>query len=247
MSVLAHAASLLGLDVNDLVPAEAAGLIAVRDARLEFRHPLARSAVYGDAQPGERRYVHRALARALPDAEADRRAWHLALAAFGPDETARRALEQAGTRARQRSAYAVASLAFERGALLAPEETHPGRLLYAAADAAWLGGLADRAAELLDEACRRAVTPDLVVSIEHLRGHIAARRGPMTEAQEILLAGADLAAPIDPERAVEMLAEAVSASFYAGDATTMRLAADRAAPAGTARRERPHHLLRPDG
>jgi DNA-binding CsgD family transcriptional regulator len=229
MSVLAHAASVLGLDVNDLVPAEAAGLIAVRDARLEFRHPLARSAVYGDAPPGQRRDVHRALARALPDAEADRRAWHLALAAFGPDETASSALEQAGIRARQRSAYAVASLAFERGALLAPEETTRGRLLYAAADAAWLGGLADRAAELLDEACRRAVTPDLVVSIEHLRGHIAARRGPMRDAQEILLAGAGLAAPIDPERAVEMLAEAVSASFYAGDATTMRLAADRAA------------------
>jgi DNA-binding CsgD family transcriptional regulator len=229
MSVLAHAASVLGLDVNDLVPAEAAGLIAVRDARLEFRHPLARSAVYGDAKPGERRYAHRALARALPDAEADRRAWHLALAAFGPDETASSALEQAGLRARQRSAYAVASLAFERGALLAPEETTRGRLLFAAADTAWLGGLADRAAELLDEACRRAVTPDLVVSIEHLRGHIAARRGPMREAQEILLAGADLAAPTDPERAVVMLAEAVNASFYAGDATTMRLAADRAA------------------
>ena len=66
-------------------------------------------------------------------------------------------------------------------------------------------------------------------SIEHLRGHIAARRGPISEAQEILLAAAELAAPIDPDRAVVMLAEAVNASFYAGDAATMRLAADRAA------------------
>ncbi len=239
MSVLAHAASVLGLDVNDLVPAEAAGLIAVRDARLEFRHPLARSAIYGDAQPEQRRDVHRALARALPDAEADRRAWHLALAAFGPDETASSALEQAGIRARQRSAYAVASRAFERGALLAPGESARSRLLYEAAEAAWLGGLADRAAELLDEARRRALTPDLIVSVEDLRGHIVARRGPIKEAQEILLAGADLAAPIDPERAVVMLAEAVSASFYAGDAATMRLAAERAAallPPGAADR-----------
>ncbi len=67
------------------------------------------------------------------------------------------------------------------------------------------------------------------MSIEQLRGHIATRRGPITEAQQILLAAAEHAAPIDPERAVVMLAEAVNASFYAGDAATMRLAAERAA------------------
>ena len=163
-----------------------------------------------------------------------------------PTKPPRSALEQAGLRARQRSAYAVSSRAFERGALLAPEEIHPGRLLYAAADAAWLGGLADRAAELLDEARQRAV--DAGPRRVH-RALARPYRRPARadrDAQEILLAAADLAAPTDPERAVEMLAEAVSASFYAGDATTMRLAADRAAAAGTARRERPHHVLRAD-
>ena len=227
ISVLARAAAGLGLDVADLVPAEAAGLITLRDANIEFRHPLARSAIYGTARPDRRREVHRALASALPDADADRRAWHLALAAFGPDDTTSSALEQAGLRARQRSAYDVSSRAFERGALLAPLEVRQGRLLYAAADAAWLGGLADRAGALLAEARRRAPTPGLVVAIEHLRGHIATRRGPVKEAQEILMAAADLAAPIEPERAVVMLAEAVNASFYAGDAATMRKAAAR--------------------
>ena len=70
--------------------------------------------------------------------------------------------------------------------------------------------------------------PDLAVRIERLRGHIATRRGPIAEAQQILLAAAEQAAPIDPERGVVMLAEAVNASFYAGDAATMRLAAERA-------------------
>jgi len=236
VSVLARAASMLGLDLSDLIPAEAAALIAVHDSRVEFRHPLARSAIYGAAPPGQRRNVHRALAGSLPDADADRRAWHLALASFGPDDAASSALEQAGQRARQRSAYEVSSRAFERAALLSPEEVRQGRLLYAAADAAWLGGLAARAAALLDEARRHATTPDLTVSIEHLRGHIATRRGPVKEAQEILLTAAELAAPTDPERAVVMLAEAVNASFYAGDAATMRLAAERAAtlaPQGT--------------
>ena len=126
VSVLASAAPALGIDVSDLVPAEAAALISVSDARVEFRHPLVRSAVYGDAPPDRRREVHRALAGALPDTDADRRAWHLALAAFGPDEAASSALEQAGLRARQRSAYDVSSRAFERGARLAPDDDLAG-------------------------------------------------------------------------------------------------------------------------
>jgi DNA-binding CsgD family transcriptional regulator len=227
--VLARAAPMLGLDLSDLIPAEAAALITVQDSRVEFRHPLARSAIYGDSPAERRRAVHRALARALPDADADRRAWHLALASFGPDDAASSALEQAGQRARRRSAYEVSSRSFERAARLAPEEIRQGRLLYAAADAAWLGGLADRATALLDEASLHASAPELAVSIEQLHGHIATRRGPVGEAQQILLSGAEHAAPIDPERAVVMLAEAVNASFYAGDAATMRLAAERAA------------------
>jgi DNA-binding CsgD family transcriptional regulator len=228
VSVLARAAPMLGLDLSDLVPAEAAALITVHDSRVEFRHPLARSAVYGDVPADRRRQLHRALASALPDFEADRRAWHLALAAFGPDDAASSALEQAGQRAYQRGAYDVSSRAFERAALLAPEEARQGRLLYAAADAVWLGGLADRAVRLLDQASQHALTPDLTIAIEYLRGVIATRRGPISTAQEILLAAAERAAPIDPERAVAMLAEVVGASLYAGDAATMRLAAGRA-------------------
>jgi DNA-binding CsgD family transcriptional regulator len=227
--VLARAAPMLGLDLSDLVPAEAAGLITMHDSRVEFRHPLARSAIYGDAPADQRRTVHRAVASALPDSEADRRAWHLALAAFGPDDAASSALEQAGQRAYQRSAYEVSSRAFERAALLAPEEERHGRLMYAAADAAWLGGLAERAVALLDAAGRHLPDPGLAVAIEHLRGHIAIHRGPVTEGQQILLAAAERAAPIDPERAVVMLAEAAFASFCAGDAATMLRAAERAA------------------
>jgi DNA-binding CsgD family transcriptional regulator len=229
VSVLARSASILGLDLSDLAPAEAAGLIAVHNSHVQFRHPLARSAIYGDAPADRRREVHRALAAAFPDAEADRRAWHLALASFGPDDATSSALEQAGHRARARSAYEVSSHAFERAALLAPEAGRQGRLLYAAADTAWLGGQTRRAAALLTGARQRALTPDLAIAVEHLRGHIATRRGPIAEAQEILLTAAEDAAQIDPERAVVILAEALNASFYAGDAATMRLAAERTA------------------
>jgi DNA-binding CsgD family transcriptional regulator len=229
MSVLTKAASLLGQDVAALIPAETAGLVTVRDAMIEFRHPLARSAIYGQAPPDRRREVHRALASALPDADVDRRAWHLALAAFGPDAAASSALEQAGLRARQRSAYEVSSRAYERGARLAPAESVKARLLYAAADAAWLGGLADRATALLKEASRYPAAPDLVLAIEHLRGHIALRRGPIMQAREILMAAAAQAVSTDPDQAVVMLAEAVYAAFCAADAAAMLLAAQRVA------------------
>ncbi|MGH3303451.1 MAG: AAA family ATPase [Streptosporangiaceae bacterium] len=55
VAVLARAAARLGQDLADLAPAEAAGLIAVRGSRLEFRHPLARSAIYGDTPAAARR------------------------------------------------------------------------------------------------------------------------------------------------------------------------------------------------
>ena len=246
VSVLARAAPMVGLELPDLVPAEAAGLITVRDSRVEFRHPLARSAIYGAAPADQRRALHRALARALPDTEADRRAWHLALAAFGPDDAASSALEQAGQRAYQRSAYEVSSRAFERAALLAPGGTTPpsppentrswrrkkparagcGTPRPTPPGSAGSPNVPSRSSA---EASRHAPAAELAVAIEHLRGHIAARRGPITEAQEILLAGAERAATIDPERAVVMLAEAAYASFYAGDTATMLLAAGRAA------------------
>ena len=84
LASLGRAAAALRLDVAELAPAETAGLVALQDGRVEFRHALARSAVYGAAPAEERRAAHRALAGALPDRDADRRAWHLALAAVGP-------------------------------------------------------------------------------------------------------------------------------------------------------------------
>jgi DNA-binding CsgD family transcriptional regulator/RecA/RadA recombinase len=216
----AHAGSL-----EDLVPAEGVGLVALHGGRVEFRHALARSALYGAAPADERRAAHRALADALPDHEADRRAWHLALATVGPDDAASSALEQAGGRARDRSAYAVATAAYQRAATLSPE---PARLLHSAADSAWLAGQADRAVSLLDDAQAHEHDPFLSIRIEHLRGQITARRGPVQEGQAILAAAAERAAVLDPQAAVVMLAEATMQSFYAGDADGMLRTAGRA-------------------
>lgn len=238
LPTLLKAAAQAGLDVADLAAGEAAGLVTVGTDRVEFRHPLVRSAVYAGAAADLRREAHGALAAALPDADPDRRAWHLAHATLGPDDTASSALEQAGRRAHARSAYEEAAHAFERAAALCPDERRRAALLHTAADSAWLAGRATRAVDLLAGARRHPAGGDVALPIEQLRGHIATRLGPVGDGLRILLDGAVMAAPIDADRAVVMLAEAVNAAFYAADPGAMREAASRIPPlvgAGTSR------------
>src|SRR5262249_1057973 len=99
-ATIARAAETLGLADDALVHAERRGLVGVGRARVDFRHPLVRSAVYRGSSFLERERAHRALAAALerPD-DADRRAWHLAAATVGPDADVADELERTATRA----------------------------------------------------------------------------------------------------------------------------------------------------
>ncbi len=225
LTMLEGAAGSLGIELSALSAVESTGVITLRAGSVEFRHPLARSAIYADAPAGERREAHRALAASLPDRDVDRRAWHLAAAAVGADDSACAALEQAAIRGRDRSAYATAAAAFERAARLAADSERRGRLLWEAAEAAWLAGLADRAVSLLDEAREVSTDREQLVEIDQLAGHIATRRGPVMRGHAILT---EAAARADPERAVAMLSEAASACFYAGNPTEMLSVAERA-------------------
>ena len=224
VGVLESAADELTIDLSTLSAAEAAGLVSVRDGQVSFRHPLARSAIYAAAPADERRAAHQALARALPDRDIDRRAWHFAAAALGSDEAAASALEQAGARARDRSAYVTAAAAFERAARLTGDDEHRARRLFDAADAGWQAGLADRSLAWLDEA--RAFAPDRTqLDVDELLGHITTRRGPVMRGHAILFDAAERA---DGERAVTMLAEAALACLYAGKPGEMDVTAARA-------------------
>jgi DNA-binding CsgD family transcriptional regulator len=225
LPMLERAAALLGTDLSALVAAESAGLVTLHAGVVEFRHPLARSAIYAEATASQRRDAHRALAGALPDRDIDRRAWHLAAAAAGPDETASAALEQAGARGRDRSAYATAAAAFERAARLSASSERRARLLRESAEAGWLAGFTDRAVALLAEAREAASDSVTLVDIDELSGHIATRCGPVMRGHAILTAAAGRA---DPERAIAMLAEAAFACLAAGQPAEMLSVAERA-------------------
>ncbi len=226
---LAKAAAILDLELPDLAAAEAVGLVDLPPGLVTFRHPLVRSAIYGDAPASWRRAAHRALADVLPAAESDRRAWHLASAAIGPDPEASTALHHAGVRARERSAYNESMAAFERAARLASEPAQRDSLLLAAADSAWLCGLVDRAGLLADEVHSHQPEPAMAARVEHLRGRLAMRRGPVMAGHAILKAGAEIAAAAgQPALAVAMLADGANACFYAGNSIELSRTAARA-------------------
>jgi DNA-binding CsgD family transcriptional regulator len=225
LTTLGLAAANLDLSLDLLADAERAGLASIRAGKIEFRHVLARSAIYAQAPADERRAAHRALASVLPDRDVDRRAWHLAAAAVGPDDAVAAALEQAGRRARERSAYASAAAAFTRAGRLATGTEQQATLLWEAAESAWLAGIPGRALELLDEA--RGLTRDraLIVSLDHLAGSAAISDGRVAEAHALLTSAAERA---EPEEAVMMLSEAVMSCFYAGDPGLMIATAEQA-------------------
>jgi hypothetical protein len=113
-----RAAGRLGIAVQ--AAADTDGLLAI-GARVTFRHPLARSAVYRAASPKERQAAHRALADATdPELDPDRRAWHLAQATPGLDEDVASELERSAARAQARGGLAAAAAFLERAAASRP-------------------------------------------------------------------------------------------------------------------------------
>jgi DNA-binding CsgD family transcriptional regulator len=143
-------------DLEGLAPAERDQLVHVDEnaGRLEFRHPLIRSAVVEVSTAGERRWAHRSLADVLSE-HAERQAWHLGEGAVGPDEQVAERLEQAAHFAQLRGDAVGAIASLTRAADLSPDAVERASRL---AEAAYLGadsvGELLGASHLLDEARR---------------------------------------------------------------------------------------------
>jgi DNA-binding CsgD family transcriptional regulator len=218
LATVLRAAAQLGAAEKALDGAEQAGLARVHGTRLELRHPLVRSAVYQAAPLSKRQAVHRALASVLDsEVEADRRAWHRAAASVEPDPSVGEELEETAQRARRRSGFAAASLAFERAAGLTTSEEQRARRLTAAAENAWLAGRIERALILLEAARPLVSEPIQRADIDRFLGLIEMTRGVPTDACMLLLGAAREVAPIDEERALQLLNLAGLAAAYAGD------------------------------
>jgi DNA-binding CsgD family transcriptional regulator len=216
VTLLWRSAAVLGIGSDAAAPAEADGLIEL-GARVRFRHPLARSAAYRAAALRERQEIHRALAEVTdPRADPDRRAWHRAQAALGPDETVASELEGSATRAQRRGGMAAAAAFLERAADLTPDPARRGARALAAAQAKFEAGAANAAYELLAAAEICPLDELQRARLARMRAHIVFARRRGSDAAPLLLDAAKRLEALDVGLARETYLEALGAAVFAG-------------------------------
>ena len=219
VSLVWRAAGRLGIPFQAVSPAVDAGLVQF-GARVWFRHPLLRSASYRAASIADRQAVHGALAEATdPLAHPERRAWHRAQAAPGPDEEVAGELQRSAGRAQARGGLAAAAAFLERSALLTADPARRADRTLAAAQAHLQAGAFGTALELLADAEDKASGPlDELQSAraDLLRGEIVFASGMGSDAPPLLLKAAKRLEPLDVGLARETYLTAWMAAMFAG-------------------------------
>ncbi|KRD19669.1 LuxR family transcriptional regulator [Mycobacterium sp. Root265] len=219
-----RAAAELAVPIDALAQAEAAGLIEF-GPKMRFQHPLMRSAAYRAADLSERRVVHRALAAATDSqADPDRRAWHAANAAAGPDDTVAAELEISADRAQNRGGMAAAAAFLERATVLTIDPQLRGSRAIAAAQAKREAASPDAAYALLAiaesaplTALQQGQVARMRAQMDFVRSRAGASGAPTVgDASAQLLSAAKQLDGLDDELARETYLEALTGAMYAG-------------------------------
>jgi DNA-binding CsgD family transcriptional regulator len=241
-----RAAGRLAIGAGAAKPAAEAGL-AEFGARVRFRHPLARSAAYRSASVQTRQELHGALAEATdPAADPDRRAWHRAEAAPGPDEDVAAELELCAGRAQRRGGLAAAAAFLERSAGLTLDPARRARRALAAAQAKHQAGALDAALFLLAMAQAGPLDELQRARADLLRAQVAFASSHGRDAPPLMLSAARQLEPLDVRLARETYLEAFTAALFAGrlsPAVGDVARAARMAPAALAPARAPDMLL----
>ena len=215
-SLINAGSHVLGLPREAGDAAESAGMIAL-GPRIEFRHPLIRSAVYSGASPAERRRAHQALATAAGTAtDLDRRAWHLGAATTTPDESIATELDAAAERALRRGGCAASAAFYMRAAELSPDRTRRIDRALAAAQRNLIAGFRIRARNVLLELAADVDDPLQQARVARLDGAIRYTVGDASETAGILIRAARALAPFDLHAARDAMLEAHAAARVTG-------------------------------
>jgi DNA-binding CsgD family transcriptional regulator len=215
-SLVWRAAGRLGVGFPAGAPAVEAGLVEF-DTQVRFRHPLVRSAVYQSASDQDRHDVHAALAEVTdPIADPDRRAWHRAQAASGPDEQVAAELERSAGRAQARGGLAAAAAFLERAVALTTDPPRRTERTLAAARANLQAGAFGNALELLVTAEAGPTDELQSAQLDLLRGQITFASGLGSDAPPLLLKAANRLEPLDLDLARETYLTAWMAALIAG-------------------------------
>jgi DNA-binding NarL/FixJ family response regulator len=213
--LLVRASERLEIEVS---PADSTGGLLDVGERVTFRHPLVRSAVYRSADARERRAAHLALAEVTDrDIDPDRRAWHLAAAAAGPDEEVALELEQSAGRAQARGGLAAAAAFLQRAVALTGDPARRGDRALAAAQASLGVGAFDEALGLLTAAEAGPLDELQRARLDLLRAEAAYSESRGSEAPGLLLRAAKALEPLDLQLARETYLDAWSSALFAGE------------------------------
>ncbi len=215
-TLLWAAAQTLGVPRAAAMAAESEQLLEI-GPRVRFRHPLVRSAVYAAAAPEDRRAAHLALADAT-DAQVDpqRRVWHLASAAAGPDEAVASALERTAGTVQARAGLASAAALLQRALELTADPARRPERALSAAQAHLHAGAFHAARGLSAEAAGIAIDDLQRARAEQLTGQIEAAARPSGEAPVRLLQAARRLESLDVRLARETYLQAFWAAVLAG-------------------------------
>jgi DNA-binding CsgD family transcriptional regulator len=215
--LLWRAAERLGITPAAADSAEAHGLLAIGE-RVTFRHPLVRSALYGSATVQERRRVHLALAEATDqELDPDRRVWHLAVAARGPDEEVAQELERSAGRAQARGGFAAAAAFLQRAVALTGDQARRSDRALAGAQANLHAGAFEAALGLLAAAEAGPLDELQRARLDLLRAEAAYSESRGSDAPALLLRAAKTLEPLDPRLARETYLDAWSSALFAGE------------------------------
>ena len=214
--LLNRAASTLGVEIAAANPAVDAGLLRI-GTRVEFAHPLVRSTAYRVAGADDRHRVHRALAEASdPETDPDRRAWHLAAAATGPDEQVASELERSAVRAQTRGGMAASAAFLQRAAALTGDPARRADRALAAAQASLGSGAFDAARELLAVADAGPLDELGRARVDLLQAEVAFAQNRGRDAPLLLLQAARKLETLDVRLARDTYLDAWGAALFAG-------------------------------
>jgi DNA-binding CsgD family transcriptional regulator len=219
-SLVWRAAETPGIQTSARASAEDADLLEI-GARVRFRHPLVRSAAYRSAAAEDRRAVHLALAGATDrELDPDRRAWHLAAAAPGPDEEVASELERSAGRARARGGLAAAAAFLQRAVALTGDPDRRTDRALAAADLGVRAGAFDAARGMMAVADVGPLDQLQRARLDMLRAEAAYSESRGGAAPALLLRAAKTLEPLDPQLARETYLDAWSSALFAGELAT---------------------------
>ena len=215
-SLVWRAAARLGIPAHAATPAMEAGLVEF-GSRVLFRHPLIRSVAYRSASIPGQQEAHAALAAYTdPEADPDRRAWHRAQAAAGPDEEVAAELEYSAGRAQARGGLAAAAAFLERAVALTVDPARRVERTLAAAQASLRAGAFRKARDLLAIAEAGPLDEFASARADLLHGQVTFAAGLGRDAPPLLLKAAKRLEPYSLDLARETYLSAWMAAMFAG-------------------------------